>query len=112
MMSNPHTLLPRFFGSYRILMDDGSGCYLVVMNNVFNTSLEVNKIFDLKGSTVGREASDEEKTNGKLFKDLDFSTNIYLGKTTKAKLEEQLNRDCEFLEKSEIMDYSFYWYSS
>lgn len=36
----------------------------VVMNNVFATSLAIHHRFDLKGSTLGRHASQSERNKG------------------------------------------------
>ena len=36
----------------------------VVMNNVFATSLAIHHRFDLKGSTLGRHASQSERSKG------------------------------------------------
>ncbi|XP_037389734.1 phosphatidylinositol 5-phosphate 4-kinase type-2 alpha isoform X1 [Pygocentrus nattereri] len=54
------TLLPQFLGMYRITVD-GDETYMIVTRNVFSHRLSVYKKYDLKGSTVAREASDKEK---------------------------------------------------
>ncbi|XP_033495019.1 phosphatidylinositol 5-phosphate 4-kinase type-2 alpha isoform X1 [Epinephelus fuscoguttatus] len=55
-----NTLLPQFLGIYRLTVD-GDETYMVVTRNVFSHRLSVYKKYDLKGSTVAREASDKEK---------------------------------------------------
>ncbi|KAI5617104.1 phosphatidylinositol 5-phosphate 4-kinase type-2 alpha, partial [Silurus asotus] len=61
------TLLPQFLGMYRITVD-GDETYMIVTRNVFSHRLSVYKKYDLKGSTVAREASDKEKENWSLHK--------------------------------------------
>ncbi|XP_025928682.1 phosphatidylinositol 5-phosphate 4-kinase type-2 beta isoform X1 [Apteryx rowi] len=55
-----NTLLPQFLGMYRLTVD-GVETYMVVTRNVFSHRLTVHRKYDLKGSTVSREASDKEK---------------------------------------------------
>uniref|UniRef100_A0AAV2LS55 1-phosphatidylinositol-5-phosphate 4-kinase n=1 Tax=Knipowitschia caucasica TaxID=637954 RepID=A0AAV2LS55_KNICA len=55
-----NTLLPQFLGMYRLTVD-GVETYMVVTRNVFSHRLSVHRKYDLKGSTVSREASDKEK---------------------------------------------------
>ncbi|XP_047205200.1 phosphatidylinositol 5-phosphate 4-kinase type-2 alpha isoform X3 [Girardinichthys multiradiatus] len=55
-----NTLLPQFLGMYRFTVD-GDETYMIVTRNVFSHRLSVYKKYDLKGSTVAREASDKEK---------------------------------------------------
>ncbi|MBN3312521.1 PI42A kinase, partial [Atractosteus spatula] len=55
-----NTLLPQFLGMYRLTVD-GDETYMVVTRNVFSHRLSVYRKYDLKGSTVAREASDKEK---------------------------------------------------
>lgn len=66
--------------------------------------------FDLKGSTVDREASDKELDKSlPTFKDNDFikqGIKIVVGADAKQKLKEGLTADVEFLTKLHLMDYS------
>ncbi|XP_031690977.1 phosphatidylinositol 5-phosphate 4-kinase type-2 alpha isoform X2 [Oncorhynchus kisutch] len=55
-----NTLLPQFLGMYRLTVD-GDETYMIVTRNIFSHRLPVYKKYDLKGSTVAREASDKEK---------------------------------------------------
>ncbi|KAG9356079.1 hypothetical protein JZ751_000923 [Albula glossodonta] len=48
---------------YRLTVD-GDETYMIVTRNVFSHRLSVYKKYDLKGSTVAREASDKEKAEG------------------------------------------------
>ncbi|XP_075238166.1 phosphatidylinositol 5-phosphate 4-kinase isoform X3 [Lycorma delicatula] len=103
------TLLPQYLGMYRLTVD-GVEHYMVAMRNVFSNHLKTHKKFDLKGSTVDREASDREKEKDlPTFKDNDFvkeGTKIYIGDDAKEKLLETLTADVEFLTKLHLMDYS------
>lgn len=103
------TLLPQYLGMYRLTVD-GVEHYMVAMRNVFSNHLKTHRKFDLKGSTVDREASDREKEKDlPTFKDNDFvkeGTKIYIGDEAKEKLLETLTADVEFLTKLHLMDYS------
>jgi hypothetical protein len=96
----------------------------VVMNAVFpaEASKFISERFDLKGSTVGREVSDEElekQGTNAVFKDLDLMKEVELvrsmgmrefgltiGATAKAALLAQLREDVKFLVDVQVMDYS------
>lgn len=54
------TLLPQYLGLYRITVDNKE-TYLLVMKSVFSTKFKIHKKYDLKGSTVDRQASIKEK---------------------------------------------------
>ncbi|XP_046673335.1 phosphatidylinositol 5-phosphate 4-kinase type-2 alpha isoform X2 [Homalodisca vitripennis] len=103
------TLLPQYLGMYRLTVD-GVEHYMVAMRNVFSNHLQTHRKFDLKGSTVDREASDKEKEKDlPTFKDNDFvkeGIKIYIGDIAKDKLLETLTADVEFLTKLHLMDYS------
>ncbi|XP_014262552.1 phosphatidylinositol 5-phosphate 4-kinase type-2 alpha [Cimex lectularius] len=103
------TLLPQYLGMYRLTVD-GVEHYMVAMRNVFSNHLATHRKFDLKGSTVDREASDREREKDlPTYKDNDFvkeGTKIYIGEEAKEKLLETLNADVDFLTKLNLMDYS------
>lgn len=103
------TLLPQYLGMYRLTVDNVEH-YLVVMRNIFSNHLRIHKKYDLKGSTIDREASQKERgKNDPTFKDNDFlndGVKICIGEEAKAKLLETLAADVEFLTKLHIMDYS------
>lgn len=54
------TLLPQYLGVYRITVDNKE-TYLLVMKSVFSSKFKIHKKYDLKGSTVDRQASHKEK---------------------------------------------------
>ncbi|XP_077169219.1 phosphatidylinositol 5-phosphate 4-kinase type-2 beta [Paroedura picta] len=104
-----NTLLPQFLGMYRLTVD-GVETYMVVTRNVFSHRLNVHRKYDLKGSTVAREASDKEKAKDlPTFKDNDFlneGQKLHVGEECKKNFLEKLKRDVEFLAQLKIMDYS------
>lgn len=94
-MTNEDTLLPRFFGLYRIRPKGGNNVRFVVMNNVFNTSLQIHERYDLKGSVVGRMASEEEKQKkNPILKDMDIDKHIFLGNFKTELFYNQIESDC------------------
>ncbi|NP_001084254.1 phosphatidylinositol-5-phosphate 4-kinase, type II, beta L homeolog [Xenopus laevis] len=104
-----NTLLPQFLGMYRLTVD-GVETYMVVSRNVFSHRLGVHRKYDLKGSTVSREASDKEKAKDlPTLKDNDFlneGQKLHVGEENKKIFLEKLKRDVEFLSVLKIMDYS------
>lgn len=103
------TLLPQYLGMYRLTVE-GAETYIVVMRNIFTTRLKIHKKYDLKGSTVDRDASDKEKEKDiPVFKDNDFvkdGCKMYIGSEAKEKILEMLNADVMFLSSMNLMDYS------
>lgn len=103
------TLLPQYLAMYRLTVDNIE-TYLVVIRNVFSSHLRVHKKYNLKGSTIDREASEKER--GKkcpTLKDNDFLNDdikINIGEAAKEKLLETLAADVQFLTKNNIMGYS------
>lgn len=54
------TLLPQYLGMYRLTVNSAE-TYWMVMRNVLSSVVKMHIKFDLKGSTVDRQASDKEK---------------------------------------------------
>ncbi|KAL9654925.1 hypothetical protein ABK040_008715 [Willaertia magna] len=111
VMSNPNTLITRFYGLYSIKPKGGKNVRFLIMNNVFDTTLFVSERYDLKGSTVGRSASEKEKARETpVLKDLDFKKDrkrkLKVGAQMKNLILHQLKMDAEWLESMKIMDYS------
>merc|ERR1711988_1357802 len=103
------TLLPQYLGMYRLTVDNVEH-YLVVMRNVFSNHLKIHMKYDLKGSTIDREASQKERERDHpTFKDNDFlkdGVEIHIGEEAKAKSMETLKADVNFLSNLHVMDYS------
>lgn len=107
MMNNPNTLITRFYGLHRIKPSHGRNVRFIVMNNVFITDKKMHEIYDLKGSTVGRLASDKERRKQMpVLKDLDLNKHLYFGKERKRQFLQQIRLDTKFLADMKIMDYS------
>lgn len=107
---NPNTLLTRFYGMHRVKMRHlKRKVHFVIMHSVFDTKEKIYRIYDLKGSTVGRSSGpDKARKEGVVYKDLDLvDDHIKFQLGTKRRLfMEQLGRDASFLASLNIMDYS------
>uniref|UniRef100_A0A183CAX0 PIPK domain-containing protein n=1 Tax=Globodera pallida TaxID=36090 RepID=A0A183CAX0_GLOPA len=103
------TLLPQYLGLYRVTVDV-SDTYMLVMRNIFGGKYDIHKKYDLKGSTVQRQASEKEKSKElPTLKDNDFLVEKYkllLPTDAKAQLMAMLKSDTEFLTRLHLMDYS------
>uniref|UniRef100_A0A7S1CBN6 PIPK domain-containing protein n=1 Tax=Bicosoecida sp. CB-2014 TaxID=1486930 RepID=A0A7S1CBN6_9STRA len=112
VMKQPHTFITRFYGMHRIKIRFGSyrkSLHFVVMQSVYAGRHEIHEQYDLKGSTVGRAATEKEKQRESfVLKDLDLirsGKKMKFGEARKSFLT-QVRRDCKFLAKLKIMDYS------
>ncbi|KAH9577501.1 Phosphatidylinositol-4-phosphate 5-kinase [Trypanosoma melophagium] len=107
VLDNPYTLLPHFVGHHRLEIE-GEKINIIIMQNVFATGNTIHEKYDLKGSTVGRFATEAEKMKHTCTqKDLDLNRPIHVGPVRRALLIEQIKKDCDFLRRSNVMDYSF-----
>jgi 1-phosphatidylinositol-4-phosphate 5-kinase len=105
---NPNTMITRFFGMYRVkLYHLRRNVKFVIMNSVYYTDKYLQTFYDLKGSSVGRDA----KPGQAVLKDNDLRRGLpdealALSPETRARVRKQVESDCEFLTKMQIMDYS------
>ncbi|KAL3083383.1 hypothetical protein niasHS_011185 [Heterodera schachtii] len=103
------TLLPQYLGLYRVTVDV-SDTYMLVMRNIFGGKYAIHKKYDLKGSTVQRQASEKEKSKElPTLKDNDFleeKYKLWLPTDAKAQLMTMLMSDTAFLTRLHLMDYS------
>eukprot|EP01126_Amoeba_proteus_P060919 TRINITY_DN8120_c0_g1_i12.p1 TRINITY_DN8120_c0_g1~~TRINITY_DN8120_c0_g1_i12.p1 ORF type:complete len:244 (-),score=35.32 TRINITY_DN8120_c0_g1_i12:273-1004(-) len=112
LSENPDTLLLRFYGSYALKPPHAHSIYIVVFQNVFNTSKNLHETYDLKGSWVNRGGGKEQVLNSsnkelkKTGKDLDFNQIVSIGPTYSRQLQHILQKDSELLKRLNIMDYS------
>ena len=107
VMGSANTLLPRFFGLLRITTAQGRNIRLVSMNNLIPEDAKIHEKYDLKGSTLGRYATDVEKAQVDVtLKDLDFLYRLYFNKPEMDLFRSQIESDCKFLRELGIMDYS------
>lgn len=130
------SLLTRFCGMYGVRiynegsLDHGKMHTFVVMNSAFpaEASRFISERYDLKGSTVGREVSEQElKKKGRdaVMKDLDLAREVShvksmmkkgehraapygfnIGPMSKSALLAQLREDVKLLVDCQVMDYS------
>lgn len=105
---NPNSMLVRVCGLHRVKMPQlRRKMHFVIMMSVYSEATEarpVNRIYDLKGATVGRRAGADEAVK----KDLDIiedQTKLHLGKKRQGFIA-QVDRDSKFLAGLGIMDYS------
>jgi 1-phosphatidylinositol-4-phosphate 5-kinase len=55
LKNNPHSMLARFYGVYKIKIRSQAPTSIIVMDNIMGVNPdEVIKAYDLKGSTLGR----------------------------------------------------------
>eukprot|EP01103_Thecamoeba_quadrilineata_P013151 TRINITY_DN3560_c0_g1_i4.p1 TRINITY_DN3560_c0_g1~~TRINITY_DN3560_c0_g1_i4.p1 ORF type:complete len:623 (+),score=94.12 TRINITY_DN3560_c0_g1_i4:552-2420(+) len=99
---NPRSLLTRFLGFFKL-----NKHIFIVMGNILDpeTPFPPNQIFDLKGSTYGRQSSSKQSIK----KDLNFVNErvfSYLSPESRSSFIQQLVRDSMFLESQSIIDYS------
>eukprot|EP00128_Syssomonas_multiformis_P017640 Colp12_sorted_trinity150504_noHs@14561 len=111
MLKHRDTFLSRIFGLHTLTYE-GKDHHFIVMGNVFDTTKPIDLRFDLKGSTVGRQACPPgtQPYNPKVvYKDLDFLASgrrLFLAPEHGAKLLAQLTMDANFLRNHQIIDYS------
>lgn len=108
LSSNPGSMMTRYYGLYKLVHDPDQKIFFIVMNNLFPDSENIQERYDLKGSTSNRSV--DPTSDARLsYKDLDFVKrvgNIKLGPDRSREFMAQLRRDCEFLCKQDILDYS------
>ena len=74
---NPRSLLPKFYGLYLIKTSNHKNIRLMVMNNLIPTSVPIHLKYDLKGSTLGRNASERElQKSCPVLKDNDWTSKM------------------------------------
>jgi len=105
---NPNTLLTKFYGMYRVkLYHLRRNVKFVIMNSVYYTDKSIQTFYDLKGSEMGRTA----KPGQDVLKDNDLRKNIKeqafsFKPELRMRFRAQVESDCNFLRKMQIMDYS------
>ncbi|CAI6368247.1 unnamed protein product [Macrosiphum euphorbiae] len=111
MNENRKSLLPKCSGFYNFQCKS-TYTKLLSMKNLLPSDIKIHQKFDLKGSTIGRKASDNErKKKLPTFKDLDFNyefhpKGIFLKPDTHLALLKTIEKDCEILKEFNVMDYS------
>lgn len=101
-------MMTRFFGMYRVKMYHlRRNVKFVIMNSVYYTDKHLQTFYDLKGSTLGRDA----KPGQAVKKDNDLRRGmpedaLALRPNIRLRVRGQLESDCAFLRDMGIMDYS------
>ena len=115
MSENPHTQIMKIYGMHRVKMYHlNRKIHFVIMASVFDTTEVIHQIFDLKGSEVGRNATELEVENGGVLKDNDLvnrRTKFHFG-NKKPSFMKQLRQDVHFLATLNVMDYSLLVHTS
>eukprot|EP00468_Gymnochlora_sp_CCMP2014_P012616 CAMPEP_0167765142 /NCGR_PEP_ID=MMETSP0110_2-20121227/14497_1 /TAXON_ID=629695 /ORGANISM="Gymnochlora sp., Strain CCMP2014" /LENGTH=689 /DNA_ID=CAMNT_0007652771 /DNA_START=121 /DNA_END=2190 /DNA_ORIENTATION=+ len=120
LRANPDSLIARIYGLHRVKFSrpiaGRKKFHFVVMQSVFYTKNYIHAIFDLKGSVVGRKATEKDfkrsptdKMTGTVLKDNDLKDSnlkLNVGELKAEALREQLRLDAEFLAEQKIVDYS------
>jgi 1-phosphatidylinositol-4-phosphate 5-kinase len=101
-------MMTRFFGMYRVKMYHlRRNVKFVIMNSVYYTDKHLQTFYDLKGSTLGRDA----KPGQAVKKDNDLRRGmpedaLALRPNARLRVRGQIESDCSFLRDMDIMDYS------
>lgn len=108
---NPDTLISQFYGLHRVKIPYGRKIHFVVMNNLFPPHRDIHQMFDLKGSTIGRDFPEEDLAMNPraTLKDLNWlrrNLHLELGPGKREAFLEQMKRDVSLLQRLHIMDYS------
>ncbi len=117
MAANPRSLLVHYCGHYHVRLyryetDEWQDIHFLVMRNLMTEprpGMVVRELYDVKGSTVGRAASEKDKAKEtQMLKDLDMMERpwpIDFGHQ-KGPFMDQMARDVDFLRTKGVMDYS------
>ena len=114
VQNNPNTLISQFYGLHRVKIPYGRKIHFVVMNNLFPPHRDIHQIFDLKGSTVGRDLKEDDleknpKATRATLKDLNWlrrNKHLEFGPQKKHVFIDQMKKDVALLQRLKIMDYS------
>ncbi|OMJ79731.1 hypothetical protein SteCoe_20211 [Stentor coeruleus] len=118
--SNPNSLLCRMYGAFYLKFAGITPMFVILMENLTHNSGTITRLYDLKGSTLGRgkktlkerkTIQEEIKGNKSLtpFKDLDFIRHgfkVTLNSTQYSSTIQAINRDADFLMTQGLIDYS------
>ena len=115
LTENPSSIISRIYGVYTIRMKKIATVHLMLMANTlrFRNANHIERIFDLKGSTVARQVKITPKTkNTATLKDINYQKiqkedNLFtLMDEDIIKLRKIIESDVKFLKHHSIMDYS------
>lgn len=117
---NPNTLLCRIYGVFYLKFAGISPLHIIIMDNLAHNTEKITRLYDLKGSTLGRgketlkvqqtiQEEILENKNLEPFKDLDFIRHrfrVILNPSQYATAIQCMNQDTDFLNSHGIIDYS------
>ncbi|XP_065188529.1 phosphatidylinositol 5-phosphate 4-kinase type-2 alpha-like [Sycon ciliatum] len=107
--SEGNTLLPQYLGMYRLTVGTAES-YILVMRNIFSSTLPIHRKYDLKGCAYSRSASSKERAKDlPTLKDSDFlldGAKLQVGAKNKEAILKLLEADTDFLASLKLMDYS------
>ncbi|KAL0700469.1 hypothetical protein Bca4012_056591 [Brassica carinata] len=103
---NRSTLLSKNYGAHSLKPIGGVKTYFVVMSNILQSDVFLNKVYDLKGSSQGRTNKKIKVRDKTILKDIDLDFHFYVDSLARHRLLKQTKMDCELLEDEGIMDYS------
>jgi hypothetical protein len=110
---NRTTFITQYVGMFTLRLQTEYGlqyAHFMCMSNTFYTPLELAKRYDLKGFTVRRAASARErKAKDAVLMDFDLwhsAQRIAIGGKRRQNIMKQIERDCAFLERIGVTDYS------
>lgn len=101
------SILGLYVGLYRIDMGSGLGQrYFTIMRSVFDSPVQMSRMYDLKGSTHNRKVKDDSE---RVRKDEDWISDacrLAVSPEDAASLEKMHGRDTAFLSEFSIIDFS------
>lgn len=109
------SLITKIYGIYTVVIKNASSVNIILMQNLFGCSpMHIQRMFDLKGSTVQRKTKNPQKwRREQVLKDLDYSwltkierKLINFKEEDSKNIENILKSDINFYSKMQLMDYS------
>ena len=109
------TLITKIYGVYTVVIKNASSVNIILMQNLFGCSpIHIQRMFDLKGSTIGRKTKDVQNwKKDQVLKDLDYE---WLTKIERKlinfkeddikEIKNNLTKDINFYKNLGLMDYS------
>ena len=109
------TLITKIYGIYTVVIKNASSVNVILMQNLFGCSpIHIQRMFDLKGSTVKRRTKDVQKwKRDQVLKDMDYQwltqverklINFKLSDIKEIKIN--MENDIQFYKRLSLMDYS------
>ena len=109
------SLITKIYGIYTLLIKNASSVNVILMQNLFGCSpAHIQRMFDLKGSTVQRKTKDVQKwKREQVLKDLDYQwvtqierKLINFNESDIKEISINMENDIEFYKSLSLMDYS------